>query len=237
MSSPDVGPDGADGRPPTELDPAELDPGLRYKLLVGLVVPRPIALVSTVDPAGRPNLAPYSFFNAVGCDPMLVVFCPGNQPDGTEKDSLRNAAPPSEGGTGAFVVHVTTGRLARAAAAAAEPLPHGESEIDLAGLTAVPARRVPAPRIAEAAAGLECVTREVIRTNPGVPGAGSLVLGEVVHVFAREDLLDDRLRTDPAALDAVGRMGGPTWVRTADRFDLPRGRKALAEGDREDGRS
>ncbi|MBZ0268833.1 flavin reductase family protein [bacterium] len=206
-----------------ELDPAGLEPPLRYKILIGCIVPRPIAFVSTVSADGVANLAPYSFFNGVGSDPMTVLFCPANGADGGEKDSLRNAKPVAEGGTGEFVVNAATEEYAEKVALAAEPLPFGESEFDLTGLTPVPSSAVAAPRVKESPFAFECRTTRVIRTNPGAAAGGNLVLGEVVRIHVRDGLLDERFRTDPDALRAVGRMGGFSYCRTRDRFDLKPG--------------
>lgn len=214
-----------------QLDPAELQPIERYKLLIGGVVPRPIALVSTLDPAGRPNLAPFSFYNAIGSNPMLVQFCPANTPDGTEKDSVRNAAPASEGGTGEFVVNVTVEDLAVDAAVTAEPLAAGESEWDLAGLEPVASVRVGPSRVARAPMAYECVTERVIRFNPGAPAGSTMVIGRVVMVHVREDLLNERLHVDQAGLRAVGRMGGIRWCRSRDQFELTPGVRANAATD------
>jgi len=203
-----------------ELDPRELEQPLRYKILIGMVVPRPIAFVSTISADGATNLAPFSFFNAVGSDPMTVLFCPANGPDGGEKDSLRNAKPVSEGGTGEFVVNAAVEEYVDKVALAAEPLPFGESEFDLTGLTPAPSTVVRPPRVAESPFAFECRTTQVIRTHPGAPAGGNLVLGEVVRIHVRDGLLDERLRTDPERLGAVGRMGGFTYCRTGDRFDL-----------------
>src|SRR3989442_10944436 len=88
-----------------EIEPASISQPERYKLLIGCIVPRPIAFVSTVSPDGSSfNLAPFSFFNGVGSNPMMLLFCPANKPDGSEKDTLRNCKSMGEGGTGQFVV-------------------------------------------------------------------------------------------------------------------------------------
>ncbi|MCC6321015.1 MAG: flavin reductase family protein [Phycisphaerales bacterium] len=210
-----------------DLDPASLSIADRYKLLIGCIVPRPIAWVSTVSVEGRLNLAPFSFFAGVGSNPMTVLFCPANNADGSEKDSLRNAKPVSEGGIGEFVVNIATEELARKVAASAEPLPFGESEFALAGLTPAPCSRVKPPRVSESPVSFECRTTQVIRTNPRAPSGGNIVIGEVVQVTVRDDLIDARLRTDPERLDAIGRMGGLGYCRTRDRFDLPMGKSAL----------
>jgi flavin reductase (DIM6/NTAB) family NADH-FMN oxidoreductase RutF len=216
-----------------ELDPSALPPSDCYKLLIGTIVPRPIALVSTISAGGRTNLAPFSFFTGVGSNPMLVLFCPASAPDGTEKDTLRNASLPGDhggGGNGEFVINSAVEGYAHRMAACAEPLAYGQSEFDLSGLTPAPSRVVRPPRVLESPVALECRTVQVIRTNPGAPSGGNIVIGRVVHVFIRDELINDRLHVSPDALKAIGRMGGMSYVRTSDptsRFDLPMGRRAL----------
>jgi len=209
------------------LDPAALAVAERYKLLIGGIVPRPIAFVSTISPEGQFNLAPFSFFAGVGANPMTVLFCPANTSDGSEKDSLRNAKLLSEGGTGEFVVNIVSEDFARQMAACAEPLAYGESEFDLSGLHSASSLKVRPPRVVESPISFECRTVQVIRTNPGQPSGGNIVIGEVIHIIARDGLINDRHHVDPAMLNAVGRMGGLGYCRTADRFELPMGRKAL----------
>ncbi|MCP4203681.1 MAG: flavin reductase family protein [bacterium] len=216
-----------------EFHPEALSVRNRYKLLIGAIVPRPIAFVSTVSTDGTTNLAPFSFFNGVGSNPMTLLFCPSNQPDGSEKDTLRNCKPTEEGGTGEFVVNVATEAYATAVAAAAEPLPAEQSEFDLTGLASVRSQVVRPPRVAESPIAFECRTTEVIRTNPGRPGGGNVVLGRVVHVFVRDDLVNDRMHIDADKLAAIGRMGGAGYATTRDRFEMPRGRAALDAGRRQ----
>jgi flavin reductase (DIM6/NTAB) family NADH-FMN oxidoreductase RutF len=214
-----------------EIDPSSISQPDRYRLLIGSIVPRPIAWVSTVSPTrpdGRShNLAPFSFFNGLGSNPMTLLFCPANKPDGSEKDTLRNCKPVDEGGTGEFVVNVATDALSRKVAGSSEPLPYGESEFALTGLTPVRGVVVQAPRLAESPMSFECRTMQVIRTNPGAPGGGNIVIGRVVHVFVRDDLINERFQIDQGALDAIGRMGGLMYTRTRDRFELPMGKDAM----------
>jgi flavin reductase (DIM6/NTAB) family NADH-FMN oxidoreductase RutF len=210
-----------------DLDPLSLPPADRYKLLIGAIVPRPIAFVSTLSPDGRANLAPFSFFNGVGSNPMTLLFCPANKPDGSEKDSLRNAKPQSEGGLGEFVVNVASEPYARQVAAAAEVLPYGESEFDLVGLTPASSVQVRPPRVAESPVSFECRTVQVIRTNPGAPAGGNIVIGHVVHVHLADGIVNDRLHVDAERLAAIGRMGGLWYTRTRERFQIPMGREAL----------
>lgn len=210
-----------------ELDPAELSAKDRYKLIIGCVTPRPIAFVSSVSPDGRTNLAPFSFFNAAGADPMTLLFCPVTTPEGGDKDTLRNVALPEEGGVGQFVVNVAVEAYARQVSAAAAELPYGDSEFDMAGFTPAPSRVVKPPRVEESPVSFECETTHVIRLAPGVPTSGTIVVGEVVHVWIREDLVNERLHVDPERLQTIGRMGGAAYCRTRDRFDLVRGEEAL----------
>jgi flavin reductase (DIM6/NTAB) family NADH-FMN oxidoreductase RutF len=211
-----------------DLDPSTLAPADRYKLLIGCIVPRPIAFVSTSSPDGRLNLAPFSFFNGIGSDPMTLLFCPVNKPDGSEKDSLRNAKPIAEGGTGQFVVNVASEVYARQVAGAAEPLPYGESEFGLVGLTPAPSVKVRPPRVAESPVAFECLTLQVLRTNPGKPAGGNVVIGQVVHIHLAKGLVNERLHVDADRLGAIGRMGGFWYCRTRDRFQMPQGREALS---------
>jgi flavin reductase (DIM6/NTAB) family NADH-FMN oxidoreductase RutF len=210
-----------------EIRPESLSIPERYKLLIGGIVPRPIAFVSTISVDGRLNLAPFSFFNGVGSNPMTVLFCPANDGAGGEKDTLRNCKPADEGGTGQFVVNAAVERYAAEMSACAEPLAWGESEFELCGLTPAPSALVRPPRVAESPLCFECETAQVIRTNPGAPSGGNIVIGRVVHVHVDDGVMEERLRIDPERLRAIGRMGGRTYARTRDRFDMPMGREAL----------
>lgn len=210
-----------------EIQPESLEPRDRYKLLIGSIVPRPIAFVSTISPAGTHNLAPYSFFAGVGSNPMTLLFCPATKADGSDKDTLRNCLPPEEGGVGQFVVNVATETYARKVAAAAEMLPYGESEFDLTGLTPLPSSKVRPPRLAESPVAFECETLQVVRTAPGEPASGNIVLGRVLIAHVDDVLINERFHIDADRLKAIGRMGGLEYCRTRDRFEMLRGRQAL----------
>lgn len=215
------------------LDPAALAQADRYKLLIGGIVPRPIAFVSTISRAGALNLAPFSFFAGVASEPMSLLFCPANNPDGSMKDTLRNiadsAAGPDESG-GEFVVNIVSEAFERQMAACAEPLPHGQSEFELAGLTPAPSTVVGPPRVAESPLSFECRALRIIRLAPGIPGGGNIVIGRIVHIHAADGLINDRFHVDPDKLAAIARMGGTGYLRTSDpaqRFNMPMGREAL----------
>jgi len=187
-----------------------------YKLMVGLIVPRPVALVSTIDRDGVANVAPFSFFSGVGSNPPTVLFCPSLRSSGDHrKDTLRNVEQ-----TGEFVINIVSDAIAAAANATAADVGPEVDEFELAGLTALPSEVVRVPRVAESPAQMECKLLQIVFTGEG-PGAGVVVLGEIVRLHIRADL-EENFRIDPAKLDAVGRMAGNTWVHTRERFDLVR---------------
>jgi flavin reductase (DIM6/NTAB) family NADH-FMN oxidoreductase RutF len=206
--------------PMLSFNPAECQQRQIYKLMTGMIVPRPIALVSTMSRDGAANLAPFSFFCGVGSAPPTVLFCPALRPAdstraGERKDTLRNVEE-----TGEFVISVVSEAIAAAANAASADAPPEVDEFTLSGLTPVVSEVVRPPRVAESPAQMECKLLQVIYTGKA-PASGVIVLGEVLRFHAREDLVED-FRIDPAGLDAVGRMAGNTWVRTRERFELVR---------------
>ena len=216
---------------PKTILPSDIHPRDRYKIMIGAIVPRPIAFVSTISQSGAHNLAPYSFFNGVGSNPMVLTFCPASDEHGNDKDSLHNCLPESEGGTGCFVVNLAITSYAHLVSAAAEPLAHGESEFDFTGLTPVASAAVAAPRVKESPLCFECKTLQVVRTNPGAPAGGNIVIGEVVAIGVHdESLMNERFHVDAERLDAIGRMGGLTYSTTRERFDMQRGNSALEQG-------
>jgi len=206
------------------LDPADCEPRQVYKLMTGIIVPRPVALVSTVDRNGVPNLAPFSFFTGVGSNPPTVLFCPviraqgrlgaDGQPE-IRKDTLRNVEE-----TGEFVVNVVSDAIAAAANAASAEVPPDVNEFVLSGLTPRASDLVRPARVAESPAQMECKLLQVIYTSREAGGV-VIVLGRIVRFHVRQSLVED-FRVDPAGLDAVGRMAGNTWTRTRDRIELIR---------------
>jgi flavin reductase (DIM6/NTAB) family NADH-FMN oxidoreductase RutF len=191
-----------------------------YKLMAGLIMPRPIALVSTVNAAGQPNLAPFSFFCGVGSAPPTLLFCPALRAGGAAEPASRKDTLENVEATGEFVVNVVSEAIAPAANITAAEVPPDVDEFALAGLTPLPSETVRPPRVAESPAQMECKLLQVIYTSRE-PSGGVIVLGEILRFHVRADLVDN-FRVDPAGLDAVGRMAGNTWVRTRDRFELVR---------------
>lgn len=201
-------------------NPAECQQRQIYKLMTGIIVPRPIALVSTVDGDGNRNLAPFSFFAGVGSAPPTVLFCPALRVDragraGLRKDTLHNVEQTRE-----FVINVVNEAISEQANASSSEVGPDVDEFELSALTPVKSEIVRPPRVAESPAQMECRLMQVIYTGDE-PASGVVVLGEVVRFHVREDLVDD-FRVDPAGLDAVGRMAGNAWVRTRDRIELIR---------------
>lgn len=194
----------------------------RYNLIIGLIAPRPVALVTTLDAAGRVNAAPYSAFNYMCVDPVLVVLGVANRPD---KDAISGRPTPKDTAQnirarGEFVVHIVNESLAEAMNVCAIDFPPGVSEIAEAKLTTVPSRRVAVPRIVEAPACLEC--REVTTVERG---NSRVVIGEVVYAHVRAEFVDPAgpyIRAEE--MHAIGRMNGAgNYVRTRDAFfKMPR---------------
>ena len=201
------------------VNPADHPSRDMYKLMTGIIVPRPVALVSTVDRDGVANVAPFSFFTGVGSVPPTLLFCPSLRRETSalpsRKDTLSNVEQ-----TGEFVVNVVSEAIAAAANATAAEVPPEVDEFALAGLTPLPGEAVSVPRVAESPAQMECRLLQVVYTSRQ-PGGGVIVLGEIVRFHIRQDLVED-FRVDPAGLDAVGRMAGNTWARTHDRIELVR---------------
>ncbi|MEZ6062010.1 MAG: flavin reductase family protein [Planctomycetaceae bacterium] len=184
--------------------------------MLRVIVPRPIAWVSTMSPESVANVAPFSFFTGVGSRPPSVLFCPANRPDGLRKDTLRNIER-----TGEFVVNVVPCALVEQMNASSAELAASESEFAHCGLTPIDSRRVAVPRVAESPVQLECKLMQSIHIGTG-PGGANVVIGHVVHLHIDDAIIDTKGLVDQDLLDAVGRMGGVSYCRTRDRFDVPR---------------
>lgn len=191
---------------------SELEPIDGYKLLTGLITPRPIGWIGSRSPDGADNLAPFSFFNAVSGDPPTVLFSPGET---GRKDSRENAI-----ATGVFTVNVVSADLAAAMNQTAATLPHGVSEFAHAGLTAVDGTLVDAPLVAECAASMECRVTQHFHVGRA-DGGNRVIVGEVVAFHIADDLLDGT-RVDPALLQSIGRLAGNWYATTEQRFSLAR---------------
>ncbi len=191
-----------------------LPPEARYRLLSGLVVPRPIALVTTLGPDGVVNAAPYSFFNAFSEDPPLVILGIQARPDGGRKDTAANA-----GLAGEFVVNLVSEAIAGPMNVCATDFPPHMGELGPAGLTPVPSARVAPPAIAEAPVALEC--RRFMSVS--VTATRELLFGEVLSIRAAPGIVDPAtLKVDLGVYRPVGRLSGNLYARLSDTFTLVR---------------
>jgi flavin reductase (DIM6/NTAB) family NADH-FMN oxidoreductase RutF len=194
-----------------QIDPATHSIADGYKLLTNLVVPRPIAWVTSVSPSGVVNLAPFSFFNAVGSEPLYVVVSVGRNDAGEPKDTARNIQ-----ASGEFVVNLVTEELFDAMNISAADFPPDQSEVEAANLKTAPSVHVRTPRVADAQASLECKLFNAIPL-----GANTLIIGQVVMFHVADHLVGSRLRINNFA--PLGRLGSPSvYCRTTDRFDIAR---------------
>lgn len=199
-----------------DLDPATLTAHETYRLLIGGILPRPIAWVSTVSPDGTRNLAPFSFFTIICEAPPTICFAPVRKADGTKKDTLRNIE-----ATGEFVVNVVGEEHVPAMSHSAATVAPEVDEFTLAGLDVMPSTVVRPPRVAGVPVAYECRLSQVIHVGGDNPGAGSLVIGTVVRIHvAAEAWRNGRIDIDVAR--QVGRAAGDDYVRTRDRFALRR---------------
>ncbi len=197
----------------TEFDAAVLDAQTQYKLLIGSVTPRPIALVTTLGSQGA-NAAPFSFFNAIGSAPAMLMFSVGDK-EGGAKDTVANIREIPE-----FVVHIVSDAIKEKMNICAIDYPRGVNEIEQAGFTALASARVRPPRIAEAPVAFEC--RLLQRLELG-RAPYHLVIGEVVYFHYHEGIVDERFYVDTGKIDPIGRLGGRGgYTRITDRFDMPR---------------
>jgi flavin reductase (DIM6/NTAB) family NADH-FMN oxidoreductase RutF len=185
-----------------------------YRMLLSPVVPRPIAWVSTLR-NGHPNLAPFSFFNAVSAKPPLLAFCPSlRQVDGrpAPKDTLPNIRK-----TGEFVVNMAPFAMAEAMNLTSGEYRSTINEFEVARLNTRPSQAVRPPQVQESPVSFECQLERIIDFGNDPP-SGSLVIGEIVCVHLEEDVLKEG-NLDPEALDLIGRMGGMQYSRSTERFD------------------
>jgi flavin reductase (DIM6/NTAB) family NADH-FMN oxidoreductase RutF len=194
-----------------QIDPAQQSAPDNYKLLTNLVVPRPIAWVTSQNAAGVINLAPFSFFNAIGANPLYLIISIGLNDAGEPKDTAKNILAGGE-----FVVNLVTEDLFEAMNISAADFPEGESELAAANLHAAPSVKVKPPRVAEAQASMECKLH-----SSQLLGKNTLIIGEVVMFHVADHLIGPRMRVNNFA--PIGRLGSPSvYCRTTDRFDVAR---------------
>lgn len=185
-----------------------------YHLCISFITPRPIALVSTISPDGRHNLAPFSFYNMVCANPPVVMISNGLHRDGSMKHTCRNIRETRE-----FAIATVTPEIGPAMVRCAADLPYGESEFVFSGLTPVAGRHVRAPLVAESPVNLECTLRDALTFGAG-PGSAHVLFGDIAAIHIADHLLDASGAVDPHRLCTVGRLGGKWYVNTTDPYEM-----------------
>jgi flavin reductase (DIM6/NTAB) family NADH-FMN oxidoreductase RutF len=198
------------------LDFTNLKPRDAYAWMIATILPRPIAWVSTISADGKTNLAPFSFFQGITSNPPTLMFVPVNTRDGIRKDTVRNIEAVPE-----FVVNLVSFALAEKMNATSAALPFGESEFEAFGIDVAASQRVRPPRVAAAGIAFECTLDRFVHIGEG-PLAANVVFGRIQLAHVADGVLDAHGKPDPEKLDLIGRMGGETFTRTRDRFDLKR---------------
>jgi flavin reductase (DIM6/NTAB) family NADH-FMN oxidoreductase RutF len=212
-----------------EVDPANTPLPQLHQFLLGSVSPRPICFASTIDLEGRPNLAPFSFFNVVSANPPVIVFSPNNSGrDGTPKQTFLNAKAVPE-----VVVNVVSYAMVEQMNIAAAPWEHGVSEFEKAGFTPVASDLVKPFRVAESPVQIECKVIDIKEFGDG-GGSGKLIMAQVVKMHVKEEVLGEDGKIDPFKMNLVGRMGG-SWYCLPERdsmFELSQPMKVTLGYDR-----
>ena len=198
------------------IDPRSVPAKDCYKIMIGTVVPRPIAFVSTVSEGGVHNLAPFSFYTGITSSPPTICFAPGRGKSGGRKDTLANVED-----TGEFVVNVVTEEIGEAMNQTATEYPPEVDEFETAGLTPVPSELVRPPRVAESPINMECKLHQVVNVHRDQPGGGSLVIGEIVMFHVADHLIENGRILIPD-LKPLGRLAGMEYTTLGDIVTLER---------------
>ena len=192
------------------LDPKELATKNLHGYLLSSVGPRPIALASTVDENGRPNLSPYSFFNVFSANPPIAIFSPARRVrNNTTKHTLENVALTKE-----VVINVVSHSIVEQTSLSSSEFEAGIDEFVKAGFTPIPSDIVKPFRVKESPVQMECVVKEIVSLGTE-GGAGNLVICEIVKIHISEHILDEQQQIDPHKIDLVGRMGANWYCRAS----------------------
>ena len=198
--------DASPQKKPTLIDPSALDADQAYRLLTGIVVPRPVAWVSTLSEGGKVNLAPFSTFTFVSPKPPMLAFSVGRRA-GIYKDTALNILRSEE-----FVVHIADSKLTGAVHESSAELPPEVSEVEHLKLATVPSERVAPPRIAAAPIAMECRLRQCLEFGET---RSRLIVGEVLLFHIRDGLIVNG-KIDTEALDPIARIAGPRYARLGE---------------------
>ncbi|MEI7661668.1 MAG: flavin reductase family protein [Bacteroidota bacterium] len=199
-----------DSREYLHFDPRETSVPKFHHLMLGAIAPRPIAFASTIDREGRPNLSPFSFFNAFGANPPVVVFSPSRRgKDNTTKHTYDNVKEVPE-----VVINAVTYEMVQKMSDSSADFPKGVNEFEMVGFTMEPSELVKPFRVKESPVQFECKVLQVIETGYG-NAAGNLVICEILRIHVNPEVMDEQGRIDPHKIDLVGRLGGEYYVRAS----------------------
>ncbi len=199
-----------------------IDPGVQtfsnnHKLMIGSIVPRPIALVSTCSPDGILNLAPFSYFNGVCSNPPTIMFAPARRGyDGKTKDTLNNIQNTNE-----FVVNIVSEDFAEKMVACSTDFEPEIDEFEVSGLTPSPCQKIKPPLVKEAQVSYECKLNRIIPIGDESPGSGFIVIGTIVLFHIADDIYENG-KINLEKLRPVGRLAGNNYIRTSDQFEIVR---------------
>ncbi len=196
-----------------KIEPEELSKSQAYKLLISALIPRPIALVSTVNESGVVNVAPFSFFGGISSKPPIIYISIDRKRDGDKKDTLKNIEL-----NGDFVVNIVTEEIAEKMNICAVDFPYGVSEAQMAGLTPIDSDVVKSPRILESPINFECKVIKIIEIGDA---PNSVVFGEIVMFHIKDDIFENGV-VDPKKLKVVGRLGGDLYTLVDNIFEMRR---------------
>jgi flavin reductase (DIM6/NTAB) family NADH-FMN oxidoreductase RutF len=200
-----------------EIDPTTISYKSVYKIMTGSILPRPIGWISSIDSSGRPNLAPFSFFNAVCSNPPTVLFCSSIRgSDGKTKDTLNNVRATNE-----FVVNIVTEELLQAMNASSIEAPPDFDEFNYAGLTLAPSVMIKPPRVKESPIHYECRVKQIIDISDQ-PGGASIVIGSIIHIHVDDGVMFGENKIDLTALKPIGRLMGSGYCRVTDIIEIER---------------
>ncbi|KYC36767.1 flavin reductase [Scytonema hofmannii PCC 7110] len=198
------------------IDPNQIDPRTGYQLLIGSIVPRPIAWVSTIATDGTHNLAPFSFFMGVTANPPTLAISSGLRRGAGKKDTLVNAE-----SSGELVVNVVVEEIEQQMNISSAEFPPEVDEFKEAGLTPIPSVKVRAPRVAESPINIECQVKQVVYVGNEGSQSG-LIIAEALLWHIRDDLLTPQNTIDVSKLHAIGRLSGNWYTRTRDLYEIAR---------------
>ena len=199
-----------------QFNPDDLQQKEVYKLLTGLIIPRPIAWVSTVNEEGVPNLAPFSYFNAVGDDPPHVMFSI-SRGGHHNKDTLNNVLRSKE-----FVVNLVTEELAEKMNSTAHPLQPHESEFEFANVKPGISVKVKPPLVAASPVSMECVLVHHYNLEEHKNGGSTIIIGRVVHFHVQDDILLDNFYINLEKYQPISRLAGSNYAKLGELFTIKR---------------